>query len=413
MPTPVFICGAECGIAARGTLSAGTEHWSQVNGTPTVVTSGPTVMRSARCFLLEGGDDLYHTLPAGGATLVQRSYVNFKVLNGSTGAPYFAWLRNAANSAGGGLRYESGVVRAFANNGAGTSSAANTGWVPSVDVWYLIDMRVVFGTTVTVEWSLNGVPQTGHSQSGGPGTTGETVGFSSAGTGDEFYIDDVIVSATSGDYPIGAGTVVGLYPNGDKTNASTNPANDGVGHFYSATTDFGKGSGGGTNLAAQQTESTSWQSLQNPLSTTTPTNFIADKTGAAGEHLVWTMEDLPADASSVNGVMIVATTHSASATGNNQAFRLVDSPTGFSGTEAWNLDLSESTITVPTYVQALSPVGDAWTVTRVNDALARWGNSSDVNPDAYLDGVCLEVDYVPLAGVIFGVLRARQGWQPG
>lgn len=342
-------------------------------------------MRSTRAFRFNptaSTETLTHTFAAAigsPATIVKRLYV------------YFASLPSADTriwSAGGvvSVIFESSdsTLRA---GGAATTNQAASGQVVTTGVWYRLDIKGVRNTTITCDLSVDGVAQTQYSVAGSAASiTSEVIGIQDSCTAD-MYVDDMITSGTSGDFPIGAGTVAGLYPNGDRTS-------DGGGgqHVYDAVGDFGKGSGGGTNLAASNVESTSWQSLANPLSTSVATNFISDRLGGVAEHLVWTHDALPS-ATSVNGVMLVAATHSASATGNNQSAGVIAADN--SATVAWaNLDLSESTITVPIAVLATAPGGGAWDRTAVNNAFFYWGDSSDVNPDAFLDGILLEVDYV-------------------
>lgn len=278
-----------------------------------------------------------------------------------------------------------------------SGAGAGAGIAVTTDTWYRVDLKLTYNTTCTVDMQVNGTSATQYTRAGSAAAIPNCyfgVMTLLLGPTADVFIDDLIVSGTSGDYPIGPGGVVGLYPNGDKTNSAATPTDGNGGHLYSAVTDFGKGSGGGTNLAAQNSESTSWQSLAKPLSTSIATNFIADATGASTEHLVWTLEDLPANAASVNGVMLVAATHSATNTTNNQSMKIKDASNNTSN--AWNLlDLSENTITVPVFTFTAAPGGGAWSVSEVNGCLIQWGDSSDVNPDPYLDGVCLEVDYVP------------------
>jgi hypothetical protein len=107
---------------------------------------------------------------------------------------------------------------------------------------------------------------------------------------------------------------------------------------------------------------------------------------------------------SVNGVILVATTHSATAAANTQTMRLMT----FSGTPqvvtAWSLvSFPITTITVPTAIMPNAPLGGAWTKTGVDNAIINWGMSNDATPNPILDGVCLEVDYVqsvPLAATL-------------
>lgn len=387
-----FLCGAECGIATTGTLSAGTEHWASIINTATVVTSGPTPMRSTRCFRFNPsavGIQLNHTFAtaiAAPATVVARFYVYFATL--PSGDTNIFQPSPASGSAAGVVFVASdSTLRARAAGGNAASGAAVT-----TGVWYRVDVKIVYDTTDTCDISVDGVAQTQRSGAGSSRTcVNVIIGNVSAVTAD-FYMDDIVVSGTSGDFPIGAGTVAGLYPSADRTNSAANPTDGNKGHLYSATSDFGKGASGGSAVGAQNAESTSWQSLANPLSTTIGSNWIADLVGTSAEHMMWELADLPSDALTINGVFLVATCHAASATTCQHRMVLGDGSGAVSYPFA--LDLSETTITVPTIILTTDNIGNAWTVSGVNACTIGFGDSTDVNPDPYLDGVCLEVDYV-------------------
>lgn len=403
VPTSTFICGAECGIAVVGALTTpGVEHWSSVTAPASVVTSGPASMRSTRAFRFNPSTQspsLTHTFTtaiASPATMVARFYVYFATVpNTSTGL-----LCTPTGTYGVAYHQPSGQLRA--TNG---SSFAAAGIAVTTGQWYRVDTKIKIDTTRTVDLSVDGVATTQFSEAGtAAAQTGFMLGSFATWTGD-VYFDDVDVSGTSADYPIGAGTVAGLYPTADKPNSSTTPTDGNGGHLYTLTTSFGKGAGGATNVGAQNAETTSWQSLQNPLSTTIGSMVTEKVAGAGTQHMVWRMGTIPADATTVNGVMVVAATHSATATANTQSLILSTySGGGGSPKFVYNLAaLNIATITFPIVVMPLSPAGagsSAWTVASVNDVAARWGDSNDVNPVPSLDGVCLEVDYVPAPPVI-------------
>lgn len=351
-------------------------------------------MRSTRAFRLNisttGG--LTHTFAsaiASTATVVARFYVYFTT-RPNVDCALWASFSGGTEKAGVWFQASDNTIRAY--SGAGGIAVGSTGVTVSTGQWYRVDVKVVHGATVTSDVQVDRTA-VNQATSGSLAANCDAFkigafGLSSATT--DVYFDDIVVSGTSGDYPIGEGIVAGLYPNGDRTSTGA-----GGQHAYNATTDFGKGSGGATAVAASTAESTSWQSLANPLSTSVATNFISDLLGASAEHMVWTHTAMP-PATVINGVMQVVATHSASATSNNSSAGLIRADNGVSVMFA-NLDLSESTITVPVFVHTTGPGGSAWTVDEVNGSFFYWGDSSDVNPDPYLDGVCLEVDYVPAA----------------
>jgi hypothetical protein len=208
-----------------------------------------------------------------------------------------------------------------------------------------------------------------------------TIGTLNTCTSD-IYFDDIIVSGTSGDFPIGEGKVVGLYPNADGSHGGTWAAGA-----------FKKGTSGATN--ASRTDTDIWQSLSKPLSTSVGSTWINNVTVTTSYPTDWVStayDNMPSETASVNGMMAVFTTHSASATTNN--FQLVIDSS--SGTNAiFQGDLSESTITVPCAIMTPA-AGPPWTKSELDGLLTRF-SGSDANPDVYFDGVCLEVDYVPAA----------------
>lgn len=314
-----------------------------------------------------GLDHTFASAVASPATVVCSFDLYFATLPNGT-CPILYVLNGAAGL--GGLEFENSDSKLYAR--ALTTGIGATGATVTTGQWYHIDIKVVSGTTATCDVSVDGTAIAQHTAASSAQTaTGIRIGMISSRTGD-FYIDNLVVSGTSGDYPIGLGNLVsGLYPNGDGT------------HAASVNTDFGKGSGGGTDVASSDTDA--WQSLANPLSTSVATNFLADKTGATdlSEYLTHTYDNLPVSAGDIHGAMFVATTHSASATSNNFTLRLA-------ATSIMSFDASESTITVPCVIRNTDSAGAAWTVSSMNAVTTRF-TSSDVTPDVYLDGVCIEV----------------------
>lgn len=413
MTTPKFICGAECGIAVTGTASAGTEHWSSAGANASVQVGGGKVAGawSARSFKFNPSasktDNLVHTFASAIASpgvMVARFRVMFDVLPNSLRTIF----GGVGSSAMGGIYFNNttGRLTAWAGN---ASPGTGVGPVISTGVWYCVDVRITRNTTYTVEWNVDGAAQNTATKTGmTAGTiTGCYLGFSTGDMGllggdtttATYYIDDVMVGGTTGDFPFGPGQVVGLYPNGDKTNnqANATPENIGTnsngGHFYSATTDFGKGSSGGTAVGAQNVESTSWQSLDKPLNTTASGNMIKCASSVSTEWMAWTFDDLPAEAGAVNGCMVVVATHSATASANTQSMTMTY---GTSGVNVYNaLDVSETTITLPVVTIASAPGGGGWSKAVVDGIGIRWGGSNDSSPTPFLDGICLEVDYIP------------------
>lgn len=342
--------------------------------------------------------NLTHSFPvpvASPATTVARFYIYFATLPGAN--VRLLTFNSSANNAG--------LIFVASDNSlrAGTLAAqAASGQVVTTGQWYRVDIKEVQGATLTVDVSIDGSALAQYSlATAASSCSGVVIGPSGANVTADIYVDDIIVSGTSADFPIGAGTVAGLYPNADGS------------HNYSAATDFDKNGTTHTALATPAAnETTSWQSLRSKadggLSTTVDNaNFVTDVTGGTGEYLRWAFEDLPAGVTTIHGVASVSTHHSATATSNTQAMKIIDVSAApapeisvlgtFSGspanTAATGVDLSETTIITVYNCAATGETTGAWTVANVNDLGVHW-SSTDVNPDPIIDGICLEVDVV-------------------
>lgn len=392
----IYCCGAECGLAAAGTASNGVEHLTQVGAFASVVTSGPP-MRSPRCWYFNGASAIgslnahtFATAIASPATAVARFYVWFNSL-----PDVDCELLNFTSTS-------TLNVRFIASDGTIRAHTAASGITVTTGRWYRIDAKAVFATTRTVDVQVNGVAATQYSAAGSSATcTGISYGAGIGVSGTySHYIDDLCVSGTSADYPIGAGLVVPMYPNADGT------------HNRSADGDFGKGASAATPVTAGSTDC--WQSLANPLSTSIGTNFLGAIAAGSTEYLEIAF-DFPAPMSPgmtiltakyfANGVMMVLTTHSASATTNNLTVTPRDGTGGLTG-GAITADLSESTNTAPCKMYNYNAGGAPFIISEGDlEGLNVRFSSTDVTPDVYLDGVMFEVDIVqpswqlPLRGV--------------
>lgn len=390
-----FACGGECGIGAVGTASAvGLRHWAVVSGTAPTITAAPSGMTSAKAIRFN---------PSAASSALRHDYLT-AIASPATSVwrfdVYFASMPAASCDisrvgSGHGVYYDqaSGTLRA----GESAAALASAGIAVTTGIVYTVDVKVVSGTTPTVDMRVNGTAATQYSAAGSAAAHSNIqIGIGGVNTTADFYIDNLVTSGTAAEYPIGSGITIGLYPNADRTNSAATPTDGNKGHLFSATNDFGKGSGGATATGAQNAEATSWQSLANPLSVNIGTNFISDLLGASTEHMVWELADLPAGVTTVNGVMLVCTTHSASATAN-----VFNAGIGNASAQVAlvNGNAASTTIIVCHVLRTTDASGAAWTPTLVNATTVYFGDSTDVNPDPYLDGICLEVDYVPSANV--------------
>lgn len=394
MATPIFVCGAECGIVGVG-ASGLVSHWSAITGGATISLSTTVInpagkgLRSIRFNPASSAapklTHTYTTALVSPATSVFRFYIRFASFpSADTGL--------LVNSQGG-LMFDQSDTKLKMYGTNLTTTKSPTGVSVVLNRWYCVDMKLVRDTpNNTFDWYVDGVAQPQHTVAAAAGGSASfSVGVQDTVNADVYY-DDIIVSATAADFPIGIGGVIGLYPNADV------PAS----HIYNAANDFGKGAGGATNLALPSTaESTAWQSLQNPLSLTIPSNFISARNNVTGEALRFALDDAPANVIGFNGWMLVATTHSISTQASNFALTLYSS--GDAGSFGISGDASQLTIVNPCRPYGLDPHDDPLTIARVNAMTAAFNPVAFVN-DVYLDGFCLELDCVSYDTVISPVV---------
>lgn len=284
---------------------------------------------------------------------------------------------------------------------AGSASGWNDGPVITTGRWYVVDWSIERNTAIGTRYWLrvDGVDFGFITNAGvSAAISGFDIGLRDSTTAD-LYIDDLAVSGTAGDYPIGDGTIRALYPTADGT------------HSYNAGTDFQDGSGAGSALATPaSSEVDTWQSLANPLPASVQTNFVGGIGAGTAEYLEHQPSDLSDDVSAINGVALKMAYHSVNTTANNHRARLTD------GGVTNIVDLINGTINasngatlacVTTEPRTTDAAAAAWTKTNLNAARLRF-NPQDVNPDAFLDGYCLEVDYVPVAVLPRGVAQQNQ-----
>jgi hypothetical protein len=377
----IFACGAECNIAATGTAHPAIEHWSAKTGTVTV-EAAPAGFLSENVFRFQSAGSAstvthtFATAIASPATMVVRCRVMF---NGSLPSADTNLVTANSTSSSFYFNFGDSTLRA---NGAGGAGVVGPVVVP--DQVYVVELSTTRNTTSNCKLVVDGVDYgSGNGASTAIAFTTCIVGIGTTGVTGDVYIDDVAISGTAADYPLGNGTIVGLYPDSDGT------------HAFNAAGDFGKGAGGATNLTVGS-ETTSWQSLANPLSTSVQTNWLSARAAAldGSEFLQHGYEALPSNAGSVNTVAVVSTHHAESTTANAASLSLNDGGTLIVAHAA--IDFSAVSIQVAYFNRATSAAGTAWTVAKVNALLTRWWGT-DVTPDDYLDGVCLEVDYKPHA----------------
>ena len=219
MPTPIWITGFEYGLATPTTNGGGLA--GIISGAPTIQS---TIKRT--------GSYALKITPAGASTYLMR-LLSSNIVVGRFYIYFSAWPDVTCNilvnttSIGSNAKFRLDPAdNKMAVNIGGANTKSTNALV--LDTWYCVDYRVnETANPNTIEWQIDGVAQTTHSYAQAADTmVGTLLGDDTAQTGATFYFDDVILSLTTADYPIGAGAVIGFRPDAGgraKTRAEPSP----------------------------------------------------------------------------------------------------------------------------------------------------------------------------------------------
>jgi Tfp pilus assembly protein PilX len=363
-PSSVLITGFEHGVVS----ASGGAPFSAVTGTG---LAADTAVHRTGAYSLRvtdaAGAANHGALPVAAGVAVVRLYLRFPTL--PTANVNAVIIGDAA--AGNDLRlgYQASPSRLTVRLGNGTVTAGSV--AISAGPWYRIDLRLVANTNPrTVAWQIDGVTQPGI-QTNGAGSTVNTIRLGSTVAADAYTAnyDDVFISAASGDYPIGSGTVVGLRPAAMGTSVGTGSFRNNDGSTISGTT---------------------WGRLDDsPMSSTA--DFVRQQTIGTADYVELTFGSTSANC--VTGVSALLAYRSAGTPANDGATAIMD---GSTARVVFDGDMS---VTAIRYVDLIvAPAAGTWTIGAVNALRARIGFSSDVTPNPFWDALLLEVAtgiYVP------------------
>ena len=298
-------------------------------------------------------------IAAVGTTAVFRLYLRFVVLPAGNVTELLA-----GDAAGGNdlrLGYQAASRKLTLGFGAAVTPAAST---VTAGTWYQVDLRFTANTNPrTADWQIDGVAQTSVS---GAATTSTVAAlrFGSTVATDVYHVnfDDVMISTTAGDYPIGAGAIEALRPDGMGTSVSSGSFREEDGSAIDANTYL--------------------RLDDNPMTSTSL--YVRQQVGGVGSYLEFTMDDTTATC--IVGVSGVLAYRAATTTTNNGKTSFFDG-----GTESvvFNGNMSETSLFYKSAI--LTPAASPWTTAAVNGLDARIGFASDVNPNPYWDALLLEV----------------------
>jgi hypothetical protein len=369
VPTPVYLTGFEWpGVTTIVNTGAGLCASTTAAAPVVEAGSARTGSYGMRCNCSGAAKSMRVTVTAGLA--VVRVYIRIDTLPSADAG--ILQLGAGANPAIVRVR-TTGAIRATVTGGTTVDSAAlDSGW-------HRIDVAMdTTGTTHTCDLWVDGayVGQAFVSGSSADADTTLDVGVISAVTCD-FSFDDLYVSSTPADAPIGAGQIVGISPSGAAEHQSLTTTEWQTTPDFSAFTNF---------TGANETTSA-------PLidDLTAGTDGIRLNAGAAGQagNARWSFADPSPDPDTVpNGVRGIVVHQDASSGTNNVTERILLSASTaniFSGNPAAAWEYRAAVF--PT-----APGGTAWTAQSIRD-LKFEVDSTDTNPAVWLGGVVVEVDY--------------------
>jgi hypothetical protein len=209
MPTPVFCCGGECGTLTGG---AGVgQHWIQMVSAAISTTTVRSGARSIQLTTAAGTAGARSTALASSARWVARAYVYFATLPSAD-----TTILTTLETTGPGVRFKQSDSKLYA--AVGTTFGAS-GVTVTTGQWYRVDcdFNINTGGSDTCDVRVDG---TACGQATATGSSSATTTFMvivlDTCTSDIFY-DDIVLSHTAADYPIGAGYVNHFIPTSDGT----------------------------------------------------------------------------------------------------------------------------------------------------------------------------------------------------
>lgn len=232
MTTSVFACGFEEGAFGP--------HWTAGANVPTLETTSPiSGLRSLRCTVAAAQSNRNATTVAsfGAGLIVARFKMKFVTLP-STGLQLF----HLSGNEGTGVRCTGGFIMAICNGFAVSGGVAVVTGVP-----YVIDLKIDRRANPwTVDVQVSGIPSTQATSADAADTSaqqlviGQQQGSGTSMTMDVLF-DDIVISTTEADYPIGPGFVHPFVPTADGT------------HNIAGAADFQRGNSGTDILNATTT----------------------------------------------------------------------------------------------------------------------------------------------------------------
>ena len=199
--TPILCCGAECGLPGV--------HFSTLSADGTISTT--TVRNGARSFRILGtGSNVNWTsIALASANIwVVRFAIRFASLPTAD-----VLLADLNSSAFGLLGFKASDGKIYPRMGA---TFGSQGYAVTTNTWYVISARInASADPFLLDVTVDGTALTQLSLTGSPGTRTQLRFILAANTGGDMFIDDITISQTSADHPIGDGFVNHFVPTSD------------------------------------------------------------------------------------------------------------------------------------------------------------------------------------------------------
>ncbi len=383
MPILVTLAGFEWGTAAGlATGNPGNKLFDSIVGSPAVVATSP---RSPGAFSLEvtgaatGARNVTWntgTLGAGGTVLV--AVVHLYIATQSSGDNDAICIFPTAGSGGFIWLNSSGVIHAGIASGDGDQ----TGPTLSTNTWYRIDLKFDVSTGQTkLDWAVDGVAQTQATKTQSATTIIEfTLGRTGGSPTFTYRYDDVAVSMTSGDYPLGAHKVVLL-----SVAAGTVTVNGSAASFSTFTNN------GTLNSTFNATTARNAIDEIPPTIGATADGWVQDAI-AASDYVQMPMTSYTlGGGETVAGLRMLVPGWATSTTGTNIRFDAFNGTTAETVFALGDPNFDNST-TTPAWVALMLPTLTNYNTQTELDGLAfRAGFGTDANPDCGIHAIYAEL----------------------
>lgn len=249
--------------------------------------------------------------------------------------------------------------------GSGTPATASS--VVQAGAWHVIEMKVNMAASPrTADWRIDGADQTQASAAEtASSVTAIRLGSNVAGDVFTANYDDVLVSSTGTDYPVGSGRVLGLRPNGMSTHSSVN-------HF--------------SNDDGSPISPSSFQRLDDdPMNSVT--DYILQPTASDGYVGVTFGDPTQSCVRAIAGVVA----YSSGGAGNNN-FGKTSIFDGATERIVYAGDMTTGGAAVRYVETVIAPASSVWSQAAASGLIARIGYSTDNAPEPRWHALMLEYE---------------------